>query len=269
MLRYNFSSRAQELTGGDAIVVSIPKSGRTWVRAFLCDYFCELYEHPFTLRPEQYGDARIPRIVYSHDRFEERTKADFWARLRGKYRIPGDELKRARVILLARDPRDAFVSHYIQLVRRSEDTPNELRQKSISELLRHPDYGIGSMVDVMNAWMKEFAGRENFTLLRYESLRAKPAENFAHLLAAIGETSPHESAFAHALDFSDFGNMKRMEAAGQFDSKILMPGDVTDPESFKVRRGRVGGYREYLSPDDQQFATIAISRLDARYGYFS
>ncbi len=269
MLRYNFSSRAGELSGGDAIVVSIPKSGRTWVRAFLCAYYCRLRGHPFTLQPAEYGDSRIPRIIYSHDRFEERTKADLWARLRGKYRIPGGALKRARVILLARDPRDAFVSHYIQLVRRSEDTPNELKQKSISELLRHPDYGIGSIVDVMNGWMAEFAGRENFILLRYESLRAKPKENFAHLLAAVGEKQPKEAAFDHALAFSDFGNMKKMEAAGEFDSKILTPGDVSDPESFKVRRGQVGGYREYLPPEDQQFATIAISRLDARYGYFS
>ena len=40
--------------------------------------------------------------------------------------------------------------------------------------------------------------------------------------------------------------MKKLEAAGAFDSKILKPGNVTDPESFKVRRGKVGGYREYL-----------------------
>ena len=41
--------------------------------------------------------------------------------------------------------------------------------------------------------------------------------------------------------------MQKLEAAGAFDSNILHPGDVRDPESFKVRRGKVGGYREYLS----------------------
>ena len=31
-LRWNFSNRARELSGGDVVGVSIPKSGRTWVR---------------------------------------------------------------------------------------------------------------------------------------------------------------------------------------------------------------------------------------------
>jgi hypothetical protein len=61
--------------------------------------------------------------------------------------------------------------------------------------------------------------------------------------------------------------MQKLEAAGAFDSNILHPGDVRDPESFKVRRGKVGGYREYLSADDQRFAAAAMTELDARFGY--
>src|SRR4030095_14341093 len=37
--RRNFSSRARELSGGDAIILSIPKSGRTWLRGFLFAFF--------------------------------------------------------------------------------------------------------------------------------------------------------------------------------------------------------------------------------------
>ncbi len=40
-MRWNFSSRARELSGGDAIVISVPKGGRTWARVFLCTYFCK------------------------------------------------------------------------------------------------------------------------------------------------------------------------------------------------------------------------------------
>jgi len=61
--------------------------------------------------------------------------------------------------------------------------------------------------------------------------------------------------------------MQKLEAAGAFDSKILHPGDVRDPESFKVRRGKVGGYREYLSVEDQQYAANALAELDPRFGY--
>ena len=142
-VRWNLSSRARQLTGGDAIVVSIPKSGRTWVRTFLCAYFCEKIGQPFTLEPEKYES--VPQVIYTHDLFEQRTKADRWDKLRGKYLIPQRDRTGRPIILLARDPRDAFVSLYIQLTRRTRETPGELKQMSASELLRDPAFGIQSM----------------------------------------------------------------------------------------------------------------------------
>lgn len=267
LLRWNFSSRARQLSGGDAIIVSLPKSGRTWVRAFLCAYFCKRYGRAMTLEPERYAEAGIPRIIYSHDIFEQRTKADFWDRVRGKYLIPGGEVARARLILLVRDPRDAFVSHFLQLTRRTRETPDELKNKTASALLRHRAFGIRSMIQSMNHWLEEFSPRPGFALLRYEALRTNPSEHFRALLAALGETSPEADAFQHALDFSEFANMKKLEAAGAFESKILRPGDLQDPESFKVRRGRVGGFQEYLSAGDQLYAAEALRGLDPRFGY--
>src|SRR5262245_28621608 len=86
---WHLSSRARELAGGDATVVTIPKSGRTWIRTFLCAYFCENIGQPVTLEPEQYGG--VPQIIYTHDLFEQRTTADRWDKLRGKYLIPQRE----------------------------------------------------------------------------------------------------------------------------------------------------------------------------------
>lgn len=254
--------------GGDAIVLSIPKSGRTWLRAFVCAYFCKRYGFEMTLEPERYGHPAIPRVIYSHDTFEQRTKAErLWDRLRGKYLIPRPELRRARVILLARDPRDAFVSLFVQTTRRVHENSDELKRKSTSELLRDRAFGIRSIVAVMNGWLAELGAQPNFTLFRYETLRENPERGFGEVLAALGETSPDEAAFAHALAFSDFGNMKKLEQQGAFESKILRAGDVRDPESFKVRRGKVGGYREYLSIEDQQYAAAALHQLDRRFGY--
>ena len=126
--------------------------------------------------------------------------------------------------------------------------------------------GIGR---AMNDWLNEFSSRKDFTIVRYEALRASPAEHFRDLLAVVGDTTPDMSVFQEALEFSRFENMQKLEAAGVFDSKILHPGDVRDPESFKVRRGKVGGYREYLSAEDQEYAAHALRELDARFGYNS
>jgi hypothetical protein len=119
----------------------------------------------------------------------------------------------------------------------------------------------------MNDWIEEFSGRDDFILIRYEPFRASPAEHFRDLLAVLGESAPDMTIFHEALEFSRFENMQKLEAAGAFDSKILRPGDVRDPESFKVRRGKIGGYREYLSTEDQEYASNALRELDARFGY--
>ncbi len=249
------------------IVLSIPKSGRTWLRTFLCAYFCKRRGHDFTLTPERYGDPAIPRVIYSHDLFEHRTKGNLWDAVRSKYLVPAKELRRANIVLLARDPRDVFVSLYLQMTRRDPGTHDEFGQRTIDEMLRDQRFGVGSIVKTMNDWLDEFSGRRNFSLLRYESLRAAPAEQFRAALALLGETTPNISIFQDALDFSEFGNMQKLEAAGVFDSKILQARDIRDPESFKVRRGKIGGYEDYLSAEDRQYANDALKRLDPHFGY--
>jgi Sulfotransferase domain len=265
--RRNFSSRAGLLSGGEVIVLSAPKSGRTWIRTFLCAYLCKRHGLEFTLQPGRYDHPEFPRVIFSHDRFEHRTKGNRWDRLRGKYLVPRRELRRAKIILLVRDPRDCFVSLYLQMTRRDPSADAAWKQKSVSELLRDKKFGIRAIIRAMNDWLDEFAGRKDFAIVRYEALRAAPAEHFRSLLALISEPTPDISIFHEALEFSRFENMQKLEAAGVFDSKILHPGDVRDPESFKVRRGKVGGYREYLSIEDQEYAAKVLRELDLQFGY--
>src|SRR5213078_2564356 len=165
--RRNFSSRASALSGGKAIILSVPKSGRTWIRTFLCAYFCKRYGREFTLEPERYCEPGIPRLIFSHDLFEHRTKGDLWDRIRGKYLVPKKELRRAKIILLVRDPRDCFVSLYVQMTRRDPSAPAKFKQESVSELLRDKKFGIRAIVRTMNAWLNEFSGRDDFTIIRY------------------------------------------------------------------------------------------------------
>ena len=266
-VRRNFSSRASQLSGGKAIVLSIPKSGRTWIRTFLCAYFCKLHNREFTLQPERYSEPGIPRLVFSHDLFEHRTKGNLWDRVRGKYLVPKRELGRAKIILLVRDPRDCFVSLYVQMTRRDPSAPAKFKRETLSNLLRDKRFGISGIIRTMNDWLHAFAGLNSFMIIRYEALRASPAEHYRELFAVLGETTPDMSIFQEALEFSQFENMQKLEAAGAFDSKILLPGDVRDPESFKVRRGKVGGYREYLSIEDQGYALNALRELDVQFGY--
>src|SRR5260370_18163642 len=99
----------------------------------------------------------------------------------------------------------------MQLVHRTRETPQELKEKSIGDLLRDRRYGILSIIKTMNNWFAEFGHRKNFTLLHYESLRAAPEQNFRPLLSTLGETSPNPQSFKHALVVSAFGTMQSLE----------------------------------------------------------
>jgi len=41
----------------------------------------------------------------------------------------------------------------------------------------------------------------------------------------------------------------------------LTPANPSDPESFKVRKGKVGGYAEYLSKDDISWLSERLADL--------
>jgi len=95
----------------------------------------------------------------------------------------------------------------------------------------------------------------------------KPNEQLQSLDPAIREIDKKKSHFENALEFSRFGNMRKMETSLEYDQQLLQPGNVNDPESYKVRRGKIGGYVDYLDPSDVEYADQAMSALDPRFGY--
>ncbi|MDB9313868.1 hypothetical protein PN462_12215 [Spirulina sp. CS-785/01] len=52
-----------------------------------------------------------------------------------------------------------------------------------------------------------------------------------------------------------------MEKTNQFNEEIMQSANQQDTESSKVRKGKVGGYAEYLSQDDIEYIDNAIARL--------
>lgn len=260
--RLNFSSKASYYSDADAIVVSIPKSGRTWLKVFLYSYFCMLHGRSFTVDEKEIFASTIPKVIFTHDRWEHMVLARFKDRVRGKFLVPAEAAALKPILLLARDPRDVIVSLFFQLTKREGRY-----EGGISEMIRHPKYGIYTIIGVMNRWMEEWHGRARLKLVRYEDCRADTEKSFQEVLMFLGFGPINASIFTRALKFSSFDNMKTMERNGQFQTGALQPGDVTDPDSFKVRRGLVGGYRSYLSPEDAGFCDRAMAELDERYGY--
>lgn len=70
-----------------------------------------------------------------------------------------------------------------------------------------------------------------------------------------------------AIEFAQFENMKKMERDDYFESKMLRPANPSDPDSYHVRKGEVGGYVNYFNEEELYNLNKTIADLDPFFGY--
>ena len=63
----NWTWQSRRLSKADAFVVSVPKSGRTWLRVFLYAYFCRSTNREFTIRYRKLAGLGVSKIEFTHD----------------------------------------------------------------------------------------------------------------------------------------------------------------------------------------------------------
>jgi hypothetical protein len=79
-------------------------------------------------------------------------------------------------------------------------------------------------------------------------------------------------AIASAVEYSSVENMRKLEEKNVFwlAGGRMRPGKKGDPNSYKVRRAKVGGYRDYFSADESaQIDEFVAKQLSPTYGYES
>ena len=145
-------------------VISIPKSGRTWLRIML-------------------DDAGV-RATYSHD------NSGFVPRLRFSDLDPDkSKYSGARVLLLVRDPRDTTASSYFQALHRMN-----VPVGSMSEFLKDERYGIQKVCHFNNQWFAAGDRMKRFAILSYEQMHRLPAAALAAVANFAGAYLPERNA---------------------------------------------------------------------------
>jgi hypothetical protein len=263
ILKIKKNSSAFKVKKSDVLVLSVGKSGRTWLRVLLNKYISLAYDIPFGLEDLNRHDHRVPSIFFTHELWEYFGKANFYQKVLGKYIVPTSVLRTKKVILLYRDPRDVLVSLYFHLTRRADKN----RQLRIVDLMKDRKFGIHRIVQVLNCWRKRLENHPECFWLSYENMKNDTVGMLQGVIEFIGFEKNREELIREAVAFSEFENMQKMEAKGVFKSKILQPGDPSDPDSFKVRKGKVGGYVKHFSREEICFLNKAIVELDSFYPY--
>ena len=83
----------------------------------------------------------------------------------------------------------------------------------------------------------------------------------------IGLEDVSKEEIENAFEFSSFSNMRQMEKENKFNVKRLRPGEENNVDSYKVRRGIVGGYKDYLSEEEIDRLNQKMRLLSKNYGY--
>ena len=123
------------------------------------------------------------------------------------------------------------------------------------------------LIDYLNTWERNLAALERGLMVRYEDLRAQPAATLKRIVALIGERFD-DAAIEEAVSFGSFDNLRALESKGFFRQGGLTLRNPADPESFKVRRAKVGGYRDYFTGEQvAELEQLVAERLSPSFGY--
>jgi hypothetical protein len=248
------------LAEADAVIVSYPKSGRTFVRAMLARLFQRrfgiderrLLEFPML----ENAPRDVPRLLFTHagDTMRSPDEIDLDARTyAGK-----------KVVLIARHPGDIAVSRYHHLKHRSRDRARRrLAELPLGEFVWAEQGGIPSIIKFLN----DFISLPGVTIIRYEDFLADPAKALDRLAKAIG-LKANKNDIADAVEFGSLDQLRRHEREGYFQSSRLRAARKGDDQSFKVRQGKSGGYRAQLSKAAvKRIDDYVAAHLDPRLGY--
>lgn len=201
-------------------------------------------------------DAKSLRIRVSHDDNPHWKEPGKLSRKKWRYR-------RQKVVFLVRDPRDVVVSMYFERSRREQ-----VDVGSMSDFLEASVGSLDTIIEYYNIWAANRDQARDFLMIRYEDLQQGAAVELRRLLDFIGLSEVSNEHIAEAVEYSSFGNMRKMELGGEVSSGRLNPRDPSDKESFKTRKGIVGGYVEYLEPAQIESLERRITeRLDPFFGY--
>lgn len=253
-------------------IIGYPRSGNTWTKFLLGRYLQLLFgldemplfnHYDFWGRCDAVGNGY--RINSSHGglnwsslKEDKVTYEGFIKRYEGK-----------KVALLTRYPLDSLVSNWLYYKHLSHKYKDDIEM-----FLKDPLHSVKKWINYHNLWANtKTQFPDDIALLRYEDLRADTRTHFGRLLSFL-EVPVEKKVLQSAIEFASLENMKGIqEEARSLRSKgtgrpTIRVGVTSDPESRHVRKGKVGGYRDYMEPSiAKEYESLIAADLDDWFGY--
>jgi alcohol sulfotransferase len=151
---------------------------------------------------------------------------------------------RRPVVFMVRDPRDVLVSAFFHATRHKHRFSGTL-----DDFIADKAQGLPAIVSYLNGWAEGLQGRRS-AVLSYEELTRDTMGESARIIEFLG-LAPAETALSEAVNAARFETMRELERQGGLPAHEY---DRADEESLRMRRGKVGGFEDYLS--DAQIGRI-------------
>jgi hypothetical protein len=269
-------------------VASYPKSGNTWMRTFLANVlsperpvpldvlgrFCTSEASAHWARPFHDIDQKdLPmdrtgmevRQKVQESIVKLNPKSHVFIKTHNKYGMyEGLPLIRPDLtvgaVYMVRDPRDVAVSlqhHWNHTIDRVID------QMAQSDLGLNGKIGeqifevMGSWSDHVRSWTAPKP--KNTLVLRYEDCLADPESTFGRL-AKMLKLTQDESIIREAIEATSFDQLKRQEQEQGFSER-------PEHASAFFRKGKAGGWRESLRPQDVKRIERKHAAMMKRFDY--
>ena len=259
----------RRLARADLVVIGHPKSGNTWMRFQLARLYQRKYGLPESVIPDvevlHTLDQRIPQLHMGAYNYIKHIVAS---------PAPAPELANKAVVFIVRHPLDIMVSLYLHIQKHAlherkliNDWPLDLTNVSMADFALHSNWGLRPLITFFNNCARQQAAMERSRFVSYEEMREKPAEILAEIAVFAGGPVTEAEA-REAAEFTSFDKLRQAEIDNKFNTTRLRAANPKDPDSFKVRRAKVFGYRDYFQGEDlKRLEAILDSELDPQFGY--
>ena len=250
-------------------LASYPKSGNTWLRLLLENYFSDssapisinalsrtrngasrtLLDSLLGLKTSKFHQNEIPSLrAVAYREYARRAKSTVFLKIHDRCSVvKGEplfpkEITQA-VIYIVRDPRDVVVS-YAHHRNCSLDDATEVLNDSNHGLFEYIHGGqvyqhLGSWSQHVESWLDS---ELPLVLMRYEQLHTQTGESLERLLNFVGIV-PCLDRVEHAVRCSSFALLKAQESENEFSERSFK-------SSHFFRGGRIGDGKKDLSPNN-------------------
>lgn len=245
------------IISSDYVIVSFQKCGKTWLRMMLARAISLKYnikKIKLDLQLMTLFHPKAPNILISHaGSTKDNNKVDF-VRL----------FKKKKIVFLMRDPRDIVVS----LFHGSRTRDKVYSGNDMSTFIHDKNSGFEKIINFMNLWAKEIKKRpKDFIIVKYEDMKKDAKKQLRRIFDFFKIKMPDE-IIEEAVNYGSFDNMRKMEMANKVNDYRMKSGNKNDPNSFRTRKGKVGGFKEEVTKEDVNYMNKEMKeRLDPFFGY--